>query len=341
MDAPIEPPPPADAPPWREEERAALRARRELSGIDPAAPSIGLSISGGGVRSATFGLGLLRGLARGGVLPRLDYLSTVSGGGFVGAMYGRLVAQVGIAEAQAILARAESPLLDWLRRNGRYLTPAGARDLGIAIVTYLRAMIAIHGESLLTGLVFAVLVMTPHLLQLSSARFEPAHWEAWQTLWWPLALAFWLAVAPGLMAAYWVARDTPDPNVRRPRPPLRDLVFLAMLLLALVAATWIACEQMAAMPLARGQGSSLLAVAGLLAGWSCWLGLAITPLSLVLAREAHALAVARRRNALTRGLRVATLAAALLAVLGLLDVVSWWVLEGLQAGDVSVWGGVG
>src|SRR6478672_3555734 len=106
MDEPTEPPA-ADAAPWRDEERAALRQRREIAGVDAAAPTIGLAISGGGVRSATFGLGLLRGLARAGVLPRLDYLSTVSGGGFVGAMYGRLVTQIGIGEAQALLARAE------------------------------------------------------------------------------------------------------------------------------------------------------------------------------------------------------------------------------------------
>ena len=340
MDEPKEPPA-ADAAPWRDEERAALRRRREIAGVDAAAPSVGLAISGGGVRSATFGLGLLRGLARAGVLPRLDYLSTVSGGGFIGAMFGRLVSQIGIADAQTLLARAESPALDWLRRYGRYLMPAGARDLGVAIVTYLRAMLAIHGESLLTGLVFAVLVMTPHLLQQASDRFEPAHWQAWRTLWWPLALVVWLALAPGLMAAYWVARDTADPNVLRPRPPLRDLVFLGVFALALAVASWIAGANLNRVPLQSGQGSSLIAVAGLLVGWSCLIGLVLTPLRLALAREPHALAVARRRNALTRWLRRVTLGAALLAVLGLLDVVSWWVLEGLQAGDVSVWGGVG
>src|SRR5437868_2014333 len=45
----------------------------------------GLSISGGGIRSATFGLGVLQGLAAVGLLPRFDYLSTVSGGGYIGS----------------------------------------------------------------------------------------------------------------------------------------------------------------------------------------------------------------------------------------------------------------
>jgi len=44
-----------------------------------------LCLSGGGIRSATFNLGILQGLAQSGLLSRFHYLSTVSGGGFVGA----------------------------------------------------------------------------------------------------------------------------------------------------------------------------------------------------------------------------------------------------------------
>src|SRR5262245_38270972 len=43
-----------------------------------------LCLSGGGIRSAAFGLGVLQGLARFRVLHRFDYLSTVSGGGYIG-----------------------------------------------------------------------------------------------------------------------------------------------------------------------------------------------------------------------------------------------------------------
>ena len=43
-----------------------------------------LCISGGGIRSATFGLGILQGLARCGLLEKFHYLSTVSGGGYIG-----------------------------------------------------------------------------------------------------------------------------------------------------------------------------------------------------------------------------------------------------------------
>src|SRR3546814_688116 len=43
-----------------------------------------LCLSGGGIRSATFALGVVQGLARNGLLERFDYLSTVSGGGYLG-----------------------------------------------------------------------------------------------------------------------------------------------------------------------------------------------------------------------------------------------------------------
>lgn len=45
----------------------------------------GLALSGGGLRSACFNLGVLQALHRSGVLRFIDYLSTVSGGGYIGS----------------------------------------------------------------------------------------------------------------------------------------------------------------------------------------------------------------------------------------------------------------
>lgn len=45
----------------------------------------GLALSGGGIRSATFALGLLEGMADRNILPCIDVLSTVSGGGYIGS----------------------------------------------------------------------------------------------------------------------------------------------------------------------------------------------------------------------------------------------------------------
>jgi hypothetical protein len=67
-------------------EAAAVAARRTKYHIDkPAGMSaVGLGLSGGGIRSATFCLGVTQVLAERDLLKDVDFLSTVSGGGYVG-----------------------------------------------------------------------------------------------------------------------------------------------------------------------------------------------------------------------------------------------------------------
>ena len=77
-------------------ERRYLARRRVLAGVaaSPAAESarpIGLALSGGGIRSATFNLGVLQALAQLDILRRFDYLSTVSGGGYIGSCLSSLL----------------------------------------------------------------------------------------------------------------------------------------------------------------------------------------------------------------------------------------------------------
>ncbi|MDM8562880.1 hypothetical protein QUF54_05950, partial [Candidatus Marithioploca araucensis] len=59
--------------------------------ISTDADLVGVALSGGGVRSATFNLGLLQGLDKGGILRYCDYLSTVSGGGYIGSCLSSLL----------------------------------------------------------------------------------------------------------------------------------------------------------------------------------------------------------------------------------------------------------
>ena len=67
---------------------AQRRHQGEGTALDPAdhAPEdlTGIALSGGGIRSATFALGVLQALAKHDLLRRFDYLSTVSGGGYIG-----------------------------------------------------------------------------------------------------------------------------------------------------------------------------------------------------------------------------------------------------------------
>ena len=56
-----------------------------------AAGAFGISFSGGGIRSATFNLGVLQGLSEKGLLKYVDVLSTVSGGGYIGSWLHALI----------------------------------------------------------------------------------------------------------------------------------------------------------------------------------------------------------------------------------------------------------
>jgi hypothetical protein len=80
-------------PALRDGERRLLKGRQGEA-EPPWSPDrlVGVGLSGGGIRSATFALGLFQGMARkGGLLRQIDFLSTVSGGGYFGSFFGRLL----------------------------------------------------------------------------------------------------------------------------------------------------------------------------------------------------------------------------------------------------------
>ena len=84
-----------------------------------------LCLSGGGIRSATFALGVVQGLARRGLLQGFQYLSTVSGGGYLG---GWLTAWIhrhrdGLEGVCRDLAGPEPEPVRRLRSYSNYLTP--------------------------------------------------------------------------------------------------------------------------------------------------------------------------------------------------------------------------
>jgi hypothetical protein len=81
---------------------------------------VGVSFSGGGIRSATFNLGILQGLQELDLLRQIDYISTVSGGGFIGSW---LVANV--CRTRHWLGRLMNwdESIDHLRRYSNYLAP--------------------------------------------------------------------------------------------------------------------------------------------------------------------------------------------------------------------------
>jgi hypothetical protein len=120
------------------------RGNRKVSGadvpVDPQQPLatadamrlVGLSFSGGGIRSATFNLGVLQALAQLKVLRHVDYLSTVSGGGYIGGWLSAMIyrAKGGIDDVESGLdpdkAKADAfpqKGIARLRAFSNYLTP--------------------------------------------------------------------------------------------------------------------------------------------------------------------------------------------------------------------------
>lgn len=89
----------------------------------------GLALSGGGIRSATFNLGLLQALAQLGVLRQVDYLSTVSGGGYIGGFWTAWLARhrgrPGVARSPLVNDQrgGERAEVRHLREFSRFLLP--------------------------------------------------------------------------------------------------------------------------------------------------------------------------------------------------------------------------
>jgi hypothetical protein len=108
-----------------------------------------LCISGGGIRSATFGLGVLQGLARFGLLDRFHYLSTVSGGGYIGSWLSAWRAvesdeSVFLALNAAQRTAHEPPQIRGIRADSNYITPTLgllSADTWTLVALYVRNLI--------------------------------------------------------------------------------------------------------------------------------------------------------------------------------------------------------
>jgi hypothetical protein len=104
--------------------RTAVRGRLH------AAKRSALCFSGGGIRSATFGLGVLQGLAGRGLIGGFDFLSTVSGGGYLGGWLSAWIQRSGLDDVQKQLGQVPEATLDpepapvgHLRKYSNYLSP--------------------------------------------------------------------------------------------------------------------------------------------------------------------------------------------------------------------------
>lgn len=239
--------------PWHRGERApagsaveaAVRLlRREMLDNDV----VGLALSGGGIRSATFNLGTLQALAELGLLRRFDYLSTVSGGGYIGgwlAAWIKREGEVGNVEKQldpnhvkqagadrwrgdterreaACVIAYRGPVLDdepepvrHLRAYSSYLAPRPglfSADGWVLIAIYLRNLLL--NQSVLLSGVLALLFGMACVIQAFSVAGQvdtlpPA-------LWIVLGLGALAALCRACLYAYHSVRALEDTAAGRP-----------------------------------------------------------------------------------------------------------------------------
>ncbi len=215
-----------------------------------------LCISGGGIRSAIFGLGILQGLARCGLLDRFHYLSTVSGGGYIGSWLsawiknhaqgiGGVVAELR-GRRDSILSPEPRPIRH-LREFSNYLAPKTGLtsvDFWTLIATFLRN-IFLNWLVLISWL--AAAMMVPRLY-LAAINLQP-DWDAATDYtkyiqimqFWNFWLNLLLAIGFVLIAvamAYAIVDVPSTGNARLPQRRFLKFRQLPLMLAPLVLAEW-------------------------------------------------------------------------------------------------------
>ena len=311
----------------REMEPDAMRemvgARRTaLWGTDDGRRPWGLALSGGGIRSATFCLGLMKSLAQRRQLLRFDLLSTVSGGGYAGATLGRLCTRAtdadGVRAVEGAFAELDRLRFGWwLRSNGRYLIPGGMRDTLFAVALFLRNLLGTHIElaiaASLVGMVLAAInlgawELMAGLVDLDNADLPPIAPVRWATqlpTLWLLFLLPWLASVV-LADAYWAVRD---------RGSASGLLWQVLLWVALGAGAWWVGPI-----LEERFGGPLWLAPAFIVFAACW----VLALLWVVLQRGRGLTPDILRNELTDALASVMYAALLIGLLGLLDWAAWW-----------------
>jgi hypothetical protein len=222
-----------------------------------------LCISGGGIRSATFGLGILQGLSRCGLLEKFHYLSTVSGGGYIGSWLSAWIKNDpdGIRGVVDDLKRRPDSTLGpepqpirHLREFSNYLAPRTGLmsvDFWTLITTFIRNMF-LNWLVLISWL--AAAMMIPRLY-LAAINLQP-NWPAWGLNMdltkytqmtdqikhdWDIWLNILLAIGGALIAvamAYAIIDVPSTGNARLPQRRFLEFRQLPLMLASLVLAEW-------------------------------------------------------------------------------------------------------
>src|SRR5262249_53150602 len=222
-----------------------------------------LCISGGGIRSATFGLGILQGLARCGLLEKFHYLSTVSGGGYIGSWLSAWIKNdsdgmrgvVGeLKNRPDSTLNPEPQPIRHLREFSNYLAPRTGLtsvDFWTLITTFVRNMF-LNWLVLISWLAAAMMIPRFYL---AAINLQP-NWPVWTPDMdlakytqladqikhnWDIWLNILLAIGGALIAvamAYAIIDVPSTGNARLPQRRFLEFRQLPLLLSSLLLAEW-------------------------------------------------------------------------------------------------------
>lgn len=179
-----------------DQERADRLRERHLRQCIHALPSdqrrAALCLSGGGVRSAAFALGVIQALAKRGWLQQFHYMSSVSGGGYIASWLSSWIQRSG-GDAGAVIDRIasdrrapgnkmgpEPAQIRQLRANSNYLSPVHGLsiDLVTLVATFVRNL-ALHWTVLLPLLAAVIVLPRAHLAMIQLFLHAPPAWSVW------------------------------------------------------------------------------------------------------------------------------------------------------------------
>jgi hypothetical protein len=197
----------------------------------------GIALSGGGIRSSSFCLGALQALDQYGLLCRADYLSTVSGGGYIAAS---MVAAMNTPSGRQALEQpqektgaedntperspaawifpftagsnsdvSDTKLVGHIRDNSKFLAPHGLPDIGVSCAVLMRGLAVnlLMLLAVLLPLATIIIIANPttdklrHSILLDLAtRFGPDTWSKLSFLSDPFILSKMTAI----VLIYWL-----------------------------------------------------------------------------------------------------------------------------------------
>lgn len=183
---------------------------RRQAKVPPDAASAGLAFSGGGIRSATLGLGVLEALRDMKLLGRFDYLSSVSGGGYIcGWLSAHCHRHPGWLGAEPGNVARWDKSIAYLSKYSNYLSPRlgmFSADTWTMLTVWARNAFLVQ-LTVICGIVIALLL--PHLVK-DWFMSWPEH-EGWR----------WASVALFVFAVLCIAANQLHQRRRaHPSPPV-------------------------------------------------------------------------------------------------------------------------